>query len=530
MEKIEGRIERVTFRNEENLFTVARLKIEGVKTEVTATGKFPTAKAGQLVVLTGDWTMHATYGRQFLVEEVQYTEPKTKIGIEKYLASGVVPGIGPAKARAIVDHFGADALKILEQDPNRLSEIKGFGEKMVSRIAKGLAEHKAVEKIMVFLRGHGATQGDALKIFKKYGEGAIEEIKRNPYRLATEIRGIGFKKADAIAAELGFTKNHPYRVKSGVSHFLMADSEEGHCYSDLDEFSIRVAGLLEVDENDVRRAAKSMDGAEVVLEEGSCLFSAPLWHGERQVAKLLVKLIDTGMWKLDEASDEVIQAVEKECAIELAPLQRSAVKAAMGNGVSILTGGPGTGKTTTIRAIIALFERYSKKVLLAAPTGRAAKRMSEATGKSAMTIHRLLEFQPQQDGWRFQRDEGNPLKCDVLIIDETSMVDIMLMFSLLKAVKPGTRLVFVGDVDQLPSVGPGNVLRDLIESGTIATTELTEIFRQASESSIVLNAHKINAGEFPELWGKGRLPVRAEGGPCRGRGRGRGPRLQDSAL
>lgn len=502
MERLEATIQRVTYRNEDNLFSVVRLKVDGAKGEVTATGKFPTAKAGQLVVLTGEWTVHPTYGRQLSVSEVEYTEPKTKKGIEKYLASGVIPGIGPSKAKAIVEFFGADALEILDRNPERLTEIKGFGEKMASKIAKGLQEHKAVEKIMVFLRGHGATQSDAIKIYKAYGDRAISAIKENPYRLAAEIRGIGFKKADAIAYELGFKANHPYRVMSGISHFLMVDSEEGHCYSDLEEFSIRVAAQLGVEENEVRKAAAGMDGGEVVLEDGHRLFWAPLWHGEKGVAKLISKIADTGMWRLEEPKDEEIEEVQAQSGVELASAQIKAVKAAMSNGVSILTGGPGTGKTTTIRTMIALFEKKGKKVLLAAPTGRAAKRMSEATGKPAMTIHRLLEFQPRDDGWRFERDEDNPLKCDALIIDEVSMVDVMLMYSLLKAVKPGTRLVLVGDVDQLPSVGPGNVLKDLIQSRAIATTQLTEIFRQEALSSIVTNAHRINEGEFPELWGK----------------------------
>lgn len=502
MERIEATIQRVTFRNEENLFTVVRLKVDGTKGEVTATGKFPTAKAGQLVVVMGEWTVHPTYGRQLAVAEVEYTEPKTKKGIEKYLASGIIPGIGPSKARAIVEHFGTKALEILDEDPSKLLEIKGFGEKMVQKIAKGLSEHKAVERIMVFLRGHGATQSDAIKIYKAYGDRAIETIKENPYKLATEIRGIGFKKSDAIASELGFRNNHPYRVMSGVSHFLMADSDEGHCYSDLDEFSPRVAGLLGVDENDVRKAAVSMDGGEVALEDGHRLFWAPLWYGERGVAKLMSKLTDTGLWKMEGPGEDEMEALDAECGLELADAQKAAVRAAMSNGISILTGGPGTGKTTTIKAIIALYERRGSKVLLAAPTGRAAKRMSEATGKPAMTIHRLLEFQPREDGWRFARDENNTIKCDALIIDEMSMVDIMLMYSLLKAIKPGTVLVLVGDVDQLPSVGPGNVLRDLIDSKTITTTELTEIFRQEGQSGIVTNAHRINEGEFPDLWGK----------------------------
>lgn len=502
MDRIEGRIERVTFRNEDNLFTVAKVKPDTPGADFTATGRFPSAKTGQMVVLMGEWTVHPTYGRQFAVEEISYTEPKTRKGIEKYLASGVVPGIGPAKAKAIVEHFGEDALRILEDAPSRISEIRGFGPKMVERIVKGLREHKAVERIMVFLRGHGAQQADAIKIYRKYGDAAIDAIKANPYRLATDIRGIGFRKADLIAQELGFTKNHPYRVASGVTHFLMAEADEGHCYSELEDFSRKVAELLEVEENDVRRAALSMDRGEVVIEDGTCLYAAPLWHGERGVARLMSALMDTGMWKLSEADDGAIAAVEKECSIELAEAQRSAVKAAVANGVSILTGGPGTGKTTTIKAIIALFERNGRKVLLAAPTGRAAKRMSEATGKPSMTVHRLLEFQPKEDGWRFARDEQNPIRCDVLIIDETSMVDIMLMYSLLKAVKPGTRLILVGDIDQLPSVGPGNVLRDLIDSGTIATTQLTEIYRQESQSSIITNAHRINSGQMPELWGK----------------------------
>lgn len=502
MERIEASISRVTFRNEESLFTVARLKVQGTKGEVTATGKFPTAKPGQLVTLTGEWTIHPVYGRQLAVSDVEYVEPKTRKGIEKYLASGVVQGIGPAKAKAIVDYFGVDALEILEKDPGRLSEIKGFGEKTIEKIARGLAEHKAVERIMVFLRGHGASQADALRIYRAYGDRAMDAIRQNPYRLAAEVKGIGFRKADAIAYELGFKHNDPYRVMSGVTHFLMADSEVGHCFSDLDEFAPRVARELGVDESEVRKAALGLDGGEVALESSGRLYWAPLWHGEKGVARLILKLVDTGMWKPEPPDDKELEALKAECGIELASAQAEAVKAAVSNGVSILTGGPGTGKTTTIKAIISLFEKRGKKVLLSAPTGRAAKRMSEATGKPAMTIHRLLEFQPKDDGWRFGRDEDNPLRCDALIVDEMSMVDVMLMYSLLRAIKPKTALVLVGDVDQLPSVGPGNVLRDLIESKSIATTRLTEIFRQEAQSGIVQNAHRINEGEYPELWGK----------------------------
>lgn len=498
---MEGVIDRVTYRDEKSMYTVARIKTEDGRI-VTAVGPFPSAAPGQMVRVSGTWTQHREYGRQLRAERVDIVVPATVLGIEKYLGSGLIRGIGPATAARLVKRFGLDTLAIVESNPERLREVPGIGPKKAQSIVESVAEHKSVQKVMVFLQSHGVSPAYAVKIYRRYGEDAVAVVSRNPYRLADEVYGIGFKTADKIAQEVGVDRKSPERVAAGIKYWLGKDSEDGHCYSQADQFAAAVAGELEVARVLVEGGIASLEGAGEVYREGeSALYLAPFYHAERGVARRLCQLAHAKMWTLDTLSNEELAQAETRAGLRLADQQRAAVMKAFQSGVMVMTGGPGTGKTTTLRLIIDLFEARKMRVLLAAPTGRAAKRLSEASGKPAKTIHRLLEFEPGAEGWRFGRTAASPLECDVLVLDEVSMVDIILMQSLLKAVRPGSRLVLVGDVDQLPSVGPGSVLRDIIDSGAVPAVVLDQVYRQAPGSMIVTNAHRINHGEYPLLRG-----------------------------
>lgn len=501
---IEGTIEDIIFRNEENGYTVCSIHTKDE--EIVCVGTLFEAYPGEHLKIIGSWVTHPIYGSQFQIDTYEKTVPKTEEGIERYLSSGVIKGIGPGLARRIVEKFGLDTLRVIEEEWERLEEVKGISRQKALQIGEIFHEQRELRRAILFLQDYGISPSYALKIYKQYGEATIDIVKNNPYRLAEDIFGIGFKMADQIAETVGIGQDSPHRIKAGIKFILNQHSNNGHTYM-LREHLVQAAHELlgvpsELIENSLIELQIYKQIWQEKIEDIEAVYLAPFYYAEMNTAR---KLIDFTMMKDETQSkgiDQRINKLEKEKKIKLAPEQRQAVKEAMTEGVLIITGGPGTGKTTTINAIISLLEEEGYDVILAAPTGRAAKRMSEATGKEASTIHRLLEITfLDEDNKKqiFERNEERPLEADVIIIDEVSMVDILLMNSLLKAVAPGTRLIFVGDVDQLPSVGPGNVLKDMIRSETIKVVRLTEVFRQARESAIIMNAHRINKGEYPVL-------------------------------
>jgi exodeoxyribonuclease V alpha subunit len=503
LETIEATVEEIVFVNEGNGFTVCDINYN--KELVTAVGYMPYLSVGETVKLVGNWVTHHDYGEQFKVEYYERVLPCTVAMIQKYLASGVIKGIREATAQKIVDKFGEKALEIIENEPERLAEIKGISVKRAAEIGQSFWEQREVRKVVMFLQQYGVTPNYAVKVYKKFGNDAIDQIKKNPYILSEEIYGIGFKTADKIALSMGIELNDVERVKAGVKYVLTYNSSGGHTFLPKNVLVQLSAELLQVSVQEIEYAIISMmvDKSVYVekMEDMEAVYLAPFHHAEMSVARRLMNIAFAQMQTELRDIDREITDIEQEIGITLADQQREAVKEALCNGVLVITGGPGTGKTTTINTIIKLMEKRGYTIALAAPTGRASKRMSEMTGKEAKTIHRLLEigYMDEGDQVQFARDESNPLDIDVVIIDETSMVDILLMNGLLKAITPGTRLVMVGDVDQLPSVGPGNVLRDIIESGMVKVVRLTEIFRQAQESMIIVNAHRINKGDYPLL-------------------------------
>ena len=502
MTDLEGVVERLTFYKAESGFTVARFRPDGARESVTAVGVLPEIHAGERLKLSGEWVNHADYGRQFSVQSYQRLVPATLQGIERYLGSGLIKGIGPVTAKKIVTVFGLDSLDIIQNTPERLLEVEGIGEKKAEVIACAVVDQKAIQEVMVFLQGVGVTPSLAAKIYRNYGDESINTVKENPYRLADEVFGVGFKTADRLAQQIGIDPASPQRIHAGIRYFLGRESELGHIYALREEFVVKVAEELGVITEQLEPVLETMAGSgEVIIESGDDgirLYQAMLYKSEFGVAERLVALVrHVQRLALQERDD-----ISKVSEISLAPEQNEAVHAAVDHGVLIITGGPGTGKTTTIKAIIHNFKRLNQRVVLAAPTGRAAKRLAEATAQEAKTIHRLLEYGfVEGKGAGFGRNEEQPILADVVIIDETSMVDLILFFQLLKALSLGTRLILVGDSDQLPSVGAGNVLRDLMQSGVIPTVRLRTIFRQAMESHIVTNAHRINHGQLPELKG-----------------------------
>ena len=495
MPELEGVIERIVFQNEESGFTVARLQVE--KDLITVVGLLSGVHPGEEVKLNGNWDIHPSYGRQFTVESYEVLPPVTRQGIQRYLGSGLIKGIGPVTAEKIVKKFGLSTLEIIEKTPERLEEVEGIGPQKAAKIIEGLQAQKNMRRVMVFLRGLGITPALAGKIYRYYGEKTVEIIRKNPYRLAKDLFGVGFRTADRIARLTGRTDPAaPERVQAGLIYYLERHADEGHIFAVEEEFLPRTAKELGVSLENLRAAAESLArGNEVKREEGR-LYLAALYQNEQGVAEKLVALTRgfTGK-KLDIDDKELSQMVEA-----LAPEQRRAVETACREGLLVITGGPGTGKTTTIKTLLQLFRHHGLEVVLAAPTGRAAKRLAEAAGDEAKTIHRLLEFgYTPGSGFRYGRDESRPLEADAVIIDEVSMVDLPLFYRLLKAVPVGARLILVGDQDQLPPVGPGSVLRDLIASGVLPTIRLKTIFRQAGTSKIVTNAHLINQGLLPEV-------------------------------
>lgn len=504
MPTIYGLIERITYYNEENDFIVAKLQEKGKRELTTIVGNLSGINPGESLRLTGRWVLNKKFGEQFQVENYEITVPATVHGIKKYLGSGLIKGIGPIMAERIVKKFALDTLDIIEKTPERLSEVDGIGPKRISMITRAWEEQKEIKEIMIFLQGHGVSAAYSAKIFKQYGNRSIEVVKENPYRLARDIHGIGFITADRIAQNIGIDPNSLIRVKAGVIYVLNQLTEDGHVYYPEGHLIRKAKEILNVDEEIIIQALKELTKEkELFLEdldpEGDLrvVYLAPFYLAETGIAQRLMNLKESPSNIRAIHPEKAIEWVQQKLNIGLALKQKEAVLLAASSKVLIITGGPGTGKTTIITAVLRIFQQLKLRIFLAAPTGRAAKRMNEATGWEAKTIHRLLEYSPQKGG--FKKDQDDPLEGDVVIIDEASMIDTLLMYHLLKAIPPQAHLIMVGDVDQLPSVGPGNVLKDIIDSGIFTVVSLTEIFRQAQESMIIVNAHKVNRGEFPTL-------------------------------
>ncbi len=508
-EIVEGYIDRIIFRNNDNGYTVLSLHVE--EEELTCVGTFPFISEGEFVHLSGSYTDHPVYGQQFLVEGYEVKEPEDLFSIERYLGSGAIKGVGEALAARIVKKFKENTFRIIEEEPERLAEIKGISIRMAREIYCQFEEKRDMRSAMLFLQQYNITGNLAVKIYTEYGQRMYDILKENPYQLAEDIAGVGFKTADEIARRIGIGSDSDYRMKAGIMYTLLQASADGHVY--LPEYALlQIAQtILTADEESIRRqlTSLSIEKKIVIKDDGpeKHIYSSVYYYMELNTARMLHDL--NIRYELNpEVVRKRIRSIEQQFEIELDDQQRTAVAEAAGNGLLIITGGPGTGKTTTINTMIKFFESEGMDILLAAPTGRAAKRMTETTGYEAKTIHRLLELnkliENQENKYTFNRNESNPLETDVLIIDEMSMVDISLMHALLKAVSVGTRLILVGDVNQLPSVGPGNVLRDIINSHRFHVVKLTKIFRQAADSDIIVNAHKINDGEQIRLDNKSR--------------------------
>ncbi len=511
-QSITGYIDHIIYRNEENGYTVLVLK-EKEQEEITCVGTFPDITQGATIEAEGDYIQHGVYGRQFQIRSFEEKMPEDTLAMERYLGSGAIKGIGAALASRIVRRFGEDTLRIVEEEPERLAEIKGISESKARSIGTQIAEKTDMRRAMIFLQKYGITLNLGAKIYQKYGQSVYQVLQENPYRLAEDISGVGFRIADEIAGRIGIQADSDYRIRSGMLYVLMQSMGEGHVYLPREELFQKASDLLDVDASYMEKHLMDLSiDRKVILkqiEEQVVVYPSHYYHQELNTARMLCEL-NIHYPQDDKMMSRRIRQIEKETETTLDEMQRIAVRKAAEHGLFILTGGPGTGKTTTINAIIRFFEGEGAVIRLAAPTGRAAKRMTETTGYEAQTIHRLLELNGLPEGEReglayhFERNAQNPLECDVLIIDEMSMVDIFLMHSLLLAISPGTRVVLVGDENQLPSVGPGNVLRDLIRSDKFEVVELTKIFRQASESDIVVNAHKIHRGEQVTLDNKSR--------------------------
>ncbi len=499
---VEGEVERVTYESAESSFRVLKLAVAGRSDRLTVVGTFPRASVGARLRVRGHIVSDAKYGEQLRVESATELAPSTLVGLEKYLGSGMIPGVGETYAKRIVATFGIDTLKILDETPERLREVDGLGKKRIERIAASWKSQRAVRDVMVFLEAHGISPALATRIYKRYGPNTSAIVSRDPYRLALDVWGVGFKTADRIAAEIGIAKDSPERMQAGVLQAVFDATEAGNTYTSEAEIVRAATELLEItDGGDDRllRALEALTRARLVVtetvEEVRIVFASEMHAAEERVAARLAELAGARTRPLDGAA-QAIAAFEARTDVVLAPEQRAAIEEAARRTVLVITGGPGVGKTTIVRALLSMLDHAGIAFRLAAPTGRAAKRMSESSGREASTLHRLLEFDPKQA--TFKRGKDNPLDVGAVVVDEASMIDLPMADALLQAVSPGTRLVFVGDVDQLPSVGPGAVLRDLIDARTVACVRLTRIFRQARESLIVTNAHRINAGEPPE--------------------------------
>ena len=512
-ETVTGYIDHVIFRNEDNGYTVMVLKGMEEERELTCVGTFPAITQGAAIEASGNYTTHPVYGKQFQIASYVEKMPEDALAMERYLGSGAIKGIGAALAARIVRRFGDDTMRIVEEEPERLAEIKGISEKKAMEIAEQMTEKADMRRAMIFLQKYGISLNLGAKIYQKYGQTVYGVLQENPYRLAEDISGVGFRIADEIASRIGIHTDSDYRIRSGMLYTLLQASGEGHIYLPKEELFSRASGLLGVESSYMEKHLMDMVvDRKLILketEDGAVVYPTRYYYLELNSARMLCEL-NILCPEDEEMMEKRINRIEKETGTRLDEMQKQAVAAAASHGLFILTGGPGTGKTTTINAIIRYFEEEGAELRLAAPTGRAAKRMTEATGYEAQTIHRLLELngmpEEEQEGRavHFDRNSENPLEADVIIIDEMSMVDIALMHSLLLAVTAGTRLILVGDENQLPSVGPGNVLRDIIRSGCFPVVELKKIFRQASESDIVVNAHKINRGEQVTINNKSR--------------------------
>ncbi len=502
---LQGQIERITFTSDETGFTIAKVKVYGRRDLVAVVGNLMAPTPGEVLKMRGEWTNHPKFGEQFKVVEYKSLVPASVQGIQKYLGSGLIKGIGPVMAKRIVKAFGKDTLDVIEEELEKLIEVEGIGKKRIEMIRKAWDDRKEIRQVMIFLQEHGVSSGYATKIFKQYGNASIRVVKENPYKLAQEIWGIGFVTADGIAEKLGFSKDSELRVQAGVLYVLQQLSDDGHVYYPRTQLIEKSMEILEVELNLVDQALGTLaDDKSIIIEgfgndgsENQAVYLASFYTAETNVAARLKTLLRFPKSIRQIDAEKAVAWVQDQLSLTLAELQIEAVKHAASDKVLVITGGPGTGKTTIINAILTIFSKITSKILLAAPTGRAAKRMSETTGYEAKTIHRMLEFSPKHGG--FDKNDLKPLDCDLLIIDEASMIDVILMYHLLKAIPPNATLLLVGDVDQLPSVGPGNVLKDIISSGSVPVVRLKEIFRQAKESSIIINAHKINQGMMPYL-------------------------------
>ena len=495
MEYLRCVVERITYRNEQNGYSVLKCRVRGFQDLVAVVGAMPDVHVGSVLSLGGNWKLDARYGRQFSAETVEETLPATVVGIEKYLGSGLVKGIGPKFAQRIVRRFGRDTLDVIEETPEKLIEVPGIGQLRVERIRKSWLEQKEIKNVMLFLQSHDVSTTHATKIYKTYGKDSVKIVQENPYRLADDIWGIGFKTADTIAAKLGFEHERYERLRSGLLYTLNRLADDGHCYATRDMLTETGAELLTVDAPKLSGTLDRMITDGDVKTEEEAIYLPPFYHAEVGTARRLTEIYaHPGGVRITPI--DLTERIENATGIAYDEIQMEAILTAVESKILILTGGPGTGKTTTTLGIITAFREAGARILLAAPTGRAAKRLSETTGMEAKTIHRLLETKPP-DG--YQRNADNPLEGDVLIVDECSMIDVMLMYNLLKAVPDAMTLIFVGDIDQLPSVGAGNVLRDMIDSECFPVVRLTRIFRQAQTSRIIMSAHRINGGKMPDL-------------------------------
>lgn len=510
-------VERITYQNPENGYTVLKCAVKNENDLVTVVGNLLDVSVGSVLLIDGNWKVDSKYGRQFTAQSWEETLPATVFGIEKYLGSGLIKGVGPKFAGRIVRRFGTETIEVIENDIARLREVEGIGEKRIAKIHESWERQKEIKNVMLFLQEHGVSTSFAAKIYRQYENESISRMKENPYCLADDIWGIGFKTADSIAQKLGFEKNAPVRVRSGILYTLSSLADEGHVFAKKDQLILTSSQLLEAEEAIISQVMQEMTDAKDLIaqhvEDGNADFTAiylpAFYYAETGVASKLTKLLRqpasdrlwTQLMKARETSGNLnlsidVKKIQEKVHMEYDDVQAAAIRKAAVSKVMVMTGGPGTGKTTTAQGIIASYRAFGLKILLAAPTGRAAKRMSEATGMEAKTIHRLLEYKPPQG---YQKNEENPLEGDVLIVDECSMLDVVLMNALLKAIPLGMRLILIGDIDQLPSVGAGNVLRDIIDSGIIPVIRLTRIFRQAQTSRIIMNAHKINEGKMPDI-------------------------------
>jgi exodeoxyribonuclease V alpha subunit len=500
-EYLSGNIERITYHNQDNGFCVLRVKVKGYKDLVTVTGSSPALSAGEYIKCSGAWYNDSNYGQQFKADFLKALPPETLEGIEKYLGSGLIKGIGQHFAKKLVSEFGNQVFDVIEQKPELLSTLQGIGKVRANSICKNWKDQKIVREIMIFLQSHGVGTTRATRIFKTYGAEAISIVSNNPYQLAKDIRGIGFISADTIANNLGIEKDSLIRARAGLSHILLEATSNGHCGLPKDTLIDNSIKLLEIDRTLVELAIEKEIALKTIIydfiKDKACIFLASYHFYERQIAKLLLAIKKSSIdWGINNAL-ELLPQIEQKLNIELADNQKKAIAQTLSEKLMVITGGPGTGKTTLVKALLKVLESKQLTIKLCAPTGRAAKRLSETTGLEATTIHRLLEIDPSQGGFKYNED--NKLLCDYLIVDESSMIDVPLFYSLIKSLPDHTGLLLVGDVDQLPSVGAGQVLKDIISSDVIKTIKLTQIFRQSSTSDIITNAHNINQGILPNL-------------------------------